>query len=262
MVVPGGHLERRDGTLYLGTVDGSYKLGAAPDGVDFDAVVERLADGCRPAAVTDHGERARAFVEQLVESGVAVVVNRRPSAVDTAAVSALSRYHRRPAALYETAVDTTVAVVGDLAVDQVLRSFGVAETTDDPAAADVAVSGVPELGDRFTTDSATPYVPTFDDEKSVCVGPVVSPETVCVDCYRRRRASTRENPARFRQSRGLSESVGPLAGSFAGLAALGVICSQRSGGGPLATRQVTVDPVSLETETHGVFSVPGCESCD
>lgn len=262
VVVPGGNVERHDGVLFLNTVSGSYRLGNLPDGFDLDAVVERLADGCRPTAVAELDERAADLLEQLLENGAAVAVDRPPGAVDTNAVRELARYHRQPARVYETAVDTVVAVVGDCSLEPLLRSFGVADVTDEPEAANVTVGVVPEFSDQFAASPATPFVSVFDDEGEVCVGPVISTQTVCDDCYRRRRASTRESPAEFERSRGTPSTLGGLTGAAAGLASIAVICSRRPDGGPLATRQVTVDPVTLESETHGVFPVPGCETCD
>lgn len=267
---PGGDIYEQDGSLYLSSVQGEFSVDMGDVNVDFDDLVQTLAEGCTFEAVSRFGSTAESFVETLAENQLVVTLFESPDDVDFSALEQLYRLHPDGKALYRTASNTTVAVLGE-ETDQLsstLRSFGIKEVTSQVSSSDVVVCLAPEFSDAFheiieeAHAENVPVIPVFDDT-SLFVGPLLSPETACKDCYERRRTASRDDPEAFRQTRNRgSTGTSTLLGPFAALVATGVLLAVSDRRGPLVDRQIEFAPATMSCETHAVFSVPGCEVCD
>lgn len=267
---PGGDVYERDGSVYLSSVQGEFSVDVSDVDLDVNGLVQTLAEGCPLDALEEFGSNAEAFVETLAENRLVVTLSEHPDAVNFSALEQLCRVHRDGGALYRTAVETTVAVLGSdpEQVSSTLRSFGVEKVTSQVESSDVVVCLAPEFSDGFheivgeAQARGVPVLPVFGDT-SLFTGPVLSKETGCKDCYERRRTASRDDPAAFRQTRNrVSNGVNALLAPFASLVALDVILAASDRRGPLADRQLEFDPATMTYETHTMFSVPGCEICD
>lgn len=220
----------------------------------FAAPVARVIDGSRPlaevaAAAASTGAltvgQANSVLVQWLMAGHVVMASDRPTSLRVRVTGA---------------EETDVT-----ALRKALGAVGVHADDDGADLTIVVVGDLLEVGDH---DPDGPWLPVRLRGEAVVVGPMLGPGLGCPTCLVARHQRRRAADLVSARVAGLARpAVSPYLHPAAPALAAGVIASvleahRRGEDSPVQDAGRGIDAVTLESRSHALVPVPGCDSCD